>query len=117
MGATKKYFYNESQLQFSDVCRALGHPARITIIEHLSHNNHLNCKDLCKIIKLSQSNVSRHCQILHECGIIGFELQANNCFFRLNPSRIDGLTAYIDSFNKIPITLTDQVYYPAKFAH
>ncbi len=117
MGVTKKYFYNESQLNFSNACKALGHPARITIIEHLAKNKHINCQELGEIIKLSQSNISRHCQILHECGLIGYEVRGNQCLYRLNQDRIEKLLDYIDSFNKIPFTHTNRVYFPAQYAY
>ncbi|MDG1332148.1 MAG: metalloregulator ArsR/SmtB family transcription factor [Crocinitomicaceae bacterium] len=112
MGATKKHFYPESQLLFSNLCKALGHPARVSIVEMLSKNEHLNCSDLFERIELSQSTISRHCQILHQQGIIGYEVIGNNCFYRLDNRVLDKLTDFVDIINiEIP-SITGNVYYP-----
>lgn len=116
MGATKKHFYKSNQLQFANLCKALGHPARIAIIQLLSENQHLNCNEIQSEITLAQPTISWHCRVLHECGILGYEVIGNNCYFRLNPEVMDRLSDYIHSVNKLPLTITDQVYYPAKFA-
>lgn len=113
MGATKKHFYSDNQLQFSNLCKALGHPARVSIVEMLSQNECMNCKDLQSKIELSQSSISDHCNILHRYGIIGYEVIGNNCFYRLDNSVLDQLTDFVDTVNIEVPSLTGNVYYPA----
>jgi predicted transcriptional regulator len=112
MGATKKYFYNENQLLISSLCKALGHPARVTIIELLSQNEHMNCMDLQSKIKLSQSSISDHCQTLHHCGIIGYEVLGNNCFYHLNNTILNDVVDFVNTINIEPTSITGNVYYP-----
>ncbi len=112
MGSTKKHFYPENQLIFSDLCKALGHPARISIVEMLSKNEHLNCADLKLKIELSPSSISRHCHVLHRYGIIGYEVVGNNCFYRLDNRVLDQISDYVDSINIENPSMTGKVYYP-----
>ena len=112
MGATKKHFYQEEQLTFSSLFKALGHPARITIVQMLSNQRNLNCTDLQKEIKLSLPSISRHCQVLHRCGIIGYEVIDSNCFYHLDNHLLDRITDYIDTINIERPSITGQVYYP-----
>lgn len=114
MGTTKKHFYSEDQLLFSNLCKALGHPARISIVEILSKNEHANCTDFQSEIELSQSSISDHCQILHRYGIIGYEVIGNNCFYRLDNRILDKIVAFVDSVNTEVPSLTGKVYYPEK---
>jgi ArsR family transcriptional regulator len=113
MGATKKHFYPENLLNISNLCKALGHPARLTIVEMLSQNEHLNCTDFQSRIKLSQSNISDHCSILHQTGIIGYEVIGNNCFYRLDNRVLDQITDFVDTINTETPSITGNVYYPA----
>ena len=55
MGITKKYFYSDDQIMAARLFKALGHPARITIVEILLSQKDVNCSDLQKTIKLSKS--------------------------------------------------------------
>lgn len=112
MGTTKKHFYKEDQLQFSDLCKALGHPARVSIIQLLSKNGHTNCTELQTKIELSPSTISRHCQILHRYGIIGYEVIGSNCFYRLDNTVLNNLNDYIDAINCETTSITGRVYYP-----
>jgi predicted transcriptional regulator len=112
MGSTKKHFYPESQLVLSDLCKALGHPARVSIVEMLSKNEHLNCSDLKLKIELSQSSISSHCNILHRYGIIGYEVIGNNCFYRLDSRVLDRITDFIDAVNTETPSISGKVYYP-----
>ena len=112
MGSTKKHFYREDQLIFSDLCKALGHPARLSIVEMLSKNEQLNCTDFQSEIELSQSSISDHCHVLHRYGIIGYEVIGNNCFFRLDNRVLDRISDYVDSINVEIPSISGKVYYP-----
>ncbi|MFK7785026.1 MAG: ArsR/SmtB family transcription factor [Crocinitomicaceae bacterium] len=112
MGTTKKYFYQEEQLRFSDLCKALGHPARISIIQMLSKGRTLNCSDFQSEIQLSLPTISRHCKILFQSGVIGYEVLGNNCFYRLDNRVLDQIIEFFDSINTDSPSLTGQVYYP-----
>lgn len=116
MGTTKKHFYQEDKLYFSDLCKALGHPARLSIVELLSKNDHLNCQQLRKKIDLSQSSISQHCQILYKHGLVGFEVIGSNCYYRLDNEVLTKITNYVDVINQEVPSITGKVYYPQRHA-
>ena len=98
MGASKKYFYKQSQIDLSIICKAMGHPARISIIEYLAKYDHLCCNDLVELIPLSQSSISRHMNILFDVGILGNEVIGNQCYYRINAAAFE---EYLNQMDKI----------------
>ena len=55
---------------FARICKALGHPARIQIIEHLKTADQCICGDIVQILPLAQSTVSQHLKMLKAAGLI-----------------------------------------------
>lgn len=111
MGISKKHCYPKNQIQLSDLCRALGHPARISIVEILSEVPSLNCKDLGSRIKLSQSSISRHCQVLHKEGIIGYEVVGSHCFYKLDNDILDKVIDRLNDLNKDLPSYSENIYF------
>jgi len=60
---------------FAAVCKALGHPARATIVRHLLNRNTCICGELVDLLPLAQSTVSQHLRHLKACGLIRGEIQ------------------------------------------
>ena len=103
MGATKRHFYTESQLEMANLCKALGHPARITIIEKLSQNENLNCTDLKEYIPLAQSTISRHLYILYEIGILGYQVEKNSVLYKVNTKVVQIISVYLKNSTKMAL--------------
>lgn len=55
---------------FAAICKALGHPARVRIVQHLKKMNRCICGDIVDILPLAQSTVSQHLQCLKDAGLI-----------------------------------------------
>lgn len=70
MGVTKTENFTDQQNLLADTAKALGHPARIAIIQHLLKINSCICGDLVDEIPLAQPTISRHLQELKSVGII-----------------------------------------------
>jgi ArsR family transcriptional regulator len=51
-------------------CKALSHPARLTILRTLAHRGTCICGELVDVLPLSQATVSQHLKILKEAGLI-----------------------------------------------
>lgn len=62
--------YTENHIQAAKFCKALAHPARITIIRLLLDKDHCVCGDIVKEIPLAQPTVSQHLKELKKAGII-----------------------------------------------
>jgi DNA-binding transcriptional ArsR family regulator len=53
----------------ADLLSALAHPNRIRILEYLRKEIRCNC-ELAPVLKLEQSNLSRHLKILVQAGVL-----------------------------------------------
>ena len=55
---------------FALVCKALGHPARLQIVEHLKRIDQCICGEIVDMLPLAQSTVSQHLKCLKEAGLV-----------------------------------------------
>lgn len=62
-----------SEIAVASRLAALSHPARLTILRHLSANERCCCKDVVQSVDLAQSTVSQHLKILVEAGLVRYE--------------------------------------------
>ena len=60
---------------FARICKALGHPARIRIVEHLKAIDRCICGEIVQILPLAQSTVSQHLKVLKAAGLISGEVE------------------------------------------
>jgi DNA-binding transcriptional ArsR family regulator len=70
MGLTKSEQFTKSQNQLATIAKALGHPARIAIIEYLLQTKSCICGDIVNVLPLAQPTVSQHLKELKNAGII-----------------------------------------------
>jgi ArsR family transcriptional regulator, arsenate/arsenite/antimonite-responsive transcriptional repressor len=70
MGASKTELFTIEQNGLAAIAKALGHPARIAIIEYLIKHNNCICGDLVNELPLAQPTVSQHLKELKLAGII-----------------------------------------------
>lgn len=70
MGQSKASLFRYSTNELSEFAKALAHPARIAIIEHLLTSPDCICGDIVKSLPLSQSTVSQHLKELKRIGLI-----------------------------------------------
>jgi DNA-binding transcriptional ArsR family regulator len=64
----------DRDLQLSEWCKALAHPARIVILKTLAQKKSCICGDLVIDLPLAQSTVSQHIKALKEAGLIQGEV-------------------------------------------
>ena len=57
------------------ICKALSHPARIRIVEHLKAVDQCICGEIVEILPLAQSTVSQHLKILKAAGLVLGEIE------------------------------------------
>lgn len=70
MGITKSEIYTEKQNRLATMLKALAHPARIAIIQHLVKSEECICSDLVEELGLAQATISQHLKELKSIGII-----------------------------------------------
>jgi DNA-binding transcriptional ArsR family regulator len=70
MGLTKTEGFTKTQLEVAAFAKALGHPARIAILQFLATQKSCICGDIVHSLPLSQSTVSQHLKELKTVGLI-----------------------------------------------
>lgn len=78
----------ESEQEAVKVYRALGHPARLTIIQLLLRQEEVGCAELAKACNLSSPALSHHTRILQECRLIGVRAEGPYHYFRVDRERL-----------------------------
>lgn len=99
MGATKSDFFTDHQNKLSIIFKALGHPARIAILEYLLQQNSCICNDLVNVLPLSQSTISQHLKELKNAGLIKGSIEGNSICYCLDENTLDLIKETISTFN------------------
>ena len=69
-----KLDYSTETEQLAKFAKALGHPARIIILKHLSNQSCCYTGELVDVLPLAQSTISQHLKELKEAGLIEGEV-------------------------------------------
>lgn len=81
MGLTKSNEFSLKENKLAKIAKALGHPARLAILNLLSKRSTCVCGDIVDEIPLSQSTVSQHLKELKAAGLIKGEIEgAKVCY-------------------------------------
>lgn len=84
MGASKTESFTQEQNHIATIAKALGHPARVAIIEHLLKVNTCICGDIVNELPLSQPTVSQHLKELKNAGLIKGSIEGNSICYCIN---------------------------------
>lgn len=103
MAITKAKLFNPSQKRIAELMKALGHPARIAIIELLAERETCICGDITNELPLAQSTVSQHLKALKKTGIIKGEIDGVCTCYCLNE---EGITEIKELFTSLLTNLT-----------
>ena len=76
--------YNLSAEQIARVCKALGHPVRMQIVQFLKSERRCFCGQIVDRLPLAQSTVSQHLKNLKEAGVIIGEVEGQGTCYCLN---------------------------------
>lgn len=97
MGATKTEHFSERQNEIATIAKALGHPARIAIIEHLLKVNECICGDIVNELPLAQATVSQHLKELKNAKIIKGNIEGNAICYCIDEKTIEILNTYFSN--------------------
>ena len=75
MGLTKTEEFSKAQNDLAVLTKALGHPARIAILQFLIKRKACVCGDIVDELPLSQSTVSQHLRELKKAGLIKGDIE------------------------------------------
>ncbi len=98
MGTTKKEEFTAKQNRLAELAKALGHPARVAILEYLSKSNSCMCGDIVEELPLSQSTVSQHLRELKNVGLIKGEIEGTSVNYCLDEKGWNEVQALLGDF-------------------
>ena len=76
------------QKELALICKALGHPARIRILQYLKAADRCICGEIVNILTLAQSTVSQHLKILKQVGLVKGEIEGPSTCYCLNREKL-----------------------------
>jgi ArsR family transcriptional regulator len=105
MGISKSSHFNEQQNTLANIAKALGHPARLAIVEYLLKQKECVCGDIVSELPLAQATVSQHLKELKTAGIIKGNIEGNSICYCLNEETI---AEFISFLSNITTTISNQ---------
>ncbi|HYJ63616.1 MAG TPA: metalloregulator ArsR/SmtB family transcription factor [Parafilimonas sp.] len=100
MGATKSHHFSDKQNTIAIMIKALGHPARIAIIEYLVKVNACICGDIVNELPLAQPTISQHLKELKNAGLIKGNIEGNAICYCIDEKAIEKLQNYFTTISK-----------------
>lgn len=80
----------DAGLRLGALCKALGHPARVTIVRILaSQRAGVSCTEIVRRLPLAQSTVSQHIAVLRDAGFILAEGLPPRAVYRLDTRALE----------------------------
>lgn len=102
MGATKTEHFTERQNSIATMAKALGHPARIAIVEYLMKVDTCICGDIVNELPLAQPTISQHLKELKNAGIIKGSIEGNTICYCIDERAIEKIRDYFGKmFSKL----------------
>ena len=98
MGSTKTIQYTNTEIAIAQLAKALGHPARIAIIQLLLKKQACICGDIVDELPISQSTVSQHLKALKEVDLIKGDIEGTSVCYCLNEKTWVKVSALMGSF-------------------
>ncbi len=85
MGTTKSEIFTDRQNELAVLLKAIAHPARIAILQHIMAANACICGDLVDELGLAQATISQHLKELKNAGIIQGTIEGVKVCYCIEP--------------------------------
>jgi len=82
------------------MAKALGHPARVAIMEYLMKVDACICGDIVNELPLAQPTVSQHLKELKNAGLIKGTIEGNAICYCIDEKALDKLQSYFAGFSE-----------------
>jgi len=83
--------------QVARIFKALGHPTRIRIVQHLIEIDTCICGEIVGIFPYSQSTISQHLKILKESGIVCGEVEGPKTYFCVDKTVLNRFKQFVNA--------------------
>lgn len=98
MGVTKTDLFTEEQNKIAVMLKAMGHPARVAILEYLNNVNACICGDIVNELPLSQPTISQHLRELKNAGLIKGNIEGNTVCYCIDEKAMEKIREYFTLF-------------------
>lgn len=98
MGVTRTDIFNDEQNHLAVMLKALAHPARIAILQHIIKANACICGDLVDELGLAQATISQHLKELKSAGLIQGTIEGVSVCYCIEPKAWALLKKQMDMF-------------------
>ena len=102
--------YTIDNEQLARFAKAMGHPARITILEFLASLDSCYFGDIHNELPIAKATVSQHLKELKDAGLIQGEIETPKVKYCINHENWEKAQSYFDVFfamNKNKVTCSD----------
>ena len=96
MGATKTEHFTDKQNSLATLAKALGHPARIAIMDYLLKVDSCICGDIVNELPLAQPTISQHLKELKNAGLIKGNIEGNAICYCIDEKAFKKMQKYFD---------------------
>lgn len=93
--------FENSVENLANLCKAIGHPARISILLFLMENGPSTCQEIVDKLPYSQSTVSGHIQKLKEDKYVLLKLHKTSSIYSLNKESLLTLNQEVQNVFKL----------------
>jgi DNA-binding transcriptional ArsR family regulator len=100
MGITKTALFTSEENELAIVLKALGHPARIAIMNYLAKMNECICGDLVNELPLAQPTISQHLKELKNAGLIQGTIEGTSICYCINSDGFEKIRFFFERFNQ-----------------
>jgi ArsR family transcriptional regulator len=98
MDCCKNKDYTVDNEKLARFAKALGHPARITILNYLASLDSCYFGDIHNELPIAKATVSQHLKELKEAGLIQGEIETPKVKYCINQESWEKAQAYFDAF-------------------
>lgn len=98
MGLSKTENFSAHQNELATMSKALGHPARIAILEYLLKANSCICGDIVGELGLAQATVSQHLKELKNLGIIKGNIEGTSTCYCIDSEKWEAISEVFSQF-------------------
>ncbi len=99
MGTTKTEHFTDKQNAIAILAKALGHPARVAIMEYLIKVDKCICGDIVNELPLAQPTISQHLKELKTAGLIKGTIEGSTICYCIDEKTVDKLQNYFESLS------------------
>lgn len=98
MGITKHVDFEKEINDIAEICKALGHPARVQIMTLLLIKNNRTCGEIVSILPLAQSTVSKHLLELKKATLLNVKNVGKKTIYSIEINKIEILKKYLNNY-------------------